>query len=181
MLNLWLLKVMLRCINHGVTNIKPGHPRTGNMRYCQMNRHSPRYSLHQEEFAFEEHPRKLQSGIPGSNGEEVLWFLWQQYRGILLALSLPFKANLLQGSKARVFGRDSPPTRSRRSAGSGGESSSMLTSVEGNTVQAFSMLLQLNLRRLLVLKANEWLITPPLKFHEWTWPTTAQLFLDCHF
>jgi hypothetical protein len=37
--------------------------------------------------------------------------------------------------KARVFRRDSPPTRSRRSTGSGGESSSMLTSVEGNAVQ----------------------------------------------
>jgi hypothetical protein len=42
---------------------------------------------------------------------------------------------------ARVFRRDSPPTRSRRSEGSGGESSSMLTSVEGNRVQAFSILL----------------------------------------
>jgi hypothetical protein len=42
---------------------------------------------------------------------------------------------------ARVFRRDSPPTRSRRSTGSGGESSSMLTSVEGKAVQAFSMLL----------------------------------------
>jgi hypothetical protein len=42
---------------------------------------------------------------------------------------------------ARVLRRDSPPTRSRRSTGSGGESSSMLTSVEGNAVQAFSMLL----------------------------------------
>jgi hypothetical protein len=40
-----------------------------------------------------------------------------------------------------VFGRDSAPTRSRRSTGSGGESSSMLTSMEGNSVQAFSMLL----------------------------------------
>jgi hypothetical protein len=37
--------------------------------------------------------------------------------------------------KARVFRRDSPPTRSRRSIGSGGESSSMLTSVEGNAVK----------------------------------------------
>jgi hypothetical protein len=38
---------------------------------------------------------------------------------------------------ARVFRRDSPPTRSR-SIGTGGESSSMLTSVERNAVQAFS-------------------------------------------
>jgi hypothetical protein len=43
---------------------------------------------------------------------------------------------LLKSGIARVFRRDSPPTRSR-----GGESSSMLTSAEGNAVQAFSMLL----------------------------------------
>jgi hypothetical protein len=36
-----------------------------------------------------------------------------------------------------VFSLDSPATRSRGSIGSGGESSSMLTSVEGNAVQAF--------------------------------------------
>jgi hypothetical protein len=42
---------------------------------------------------------------------------------------------------ARAFRRDSPPTRSRRSEGIGGESSSMLTSVEGSAVQAFLMLL----------------------------------------
>jgi hypothetical protein len=32
LLNLWLLKVMLRCINDGATTIKPGHQATGNMR-----------------------------------------------------------------------------------------------------------------------------------------------------
>jgi hypothetical protein len=36
-----------------------------------------------------------------------------------------------------VFSPDSPATRSRRSIVNGGESSSMLTSVEGNAVQAF--------------------------------------------
>jgi hypothetical protein len=41
---------------------------------------------------------------------------------------------------ARVFRRDSPPTRSRRSTGSGEESSSMLTSVEGNAVQGRMLL-----------------------------------------
>jgi hypothetical protein len=30
LLNLWLLKVMLRCVNDGVTPIKPGHQTTGN-------------------------------------------------------------------------------------------------------------------------------------------------------
>jgi hypothetical protein len=37
-----------------------------------------------------------------------------------------------------------------------------------------------NLRRLLALKPNELLITTPHNFHEWTWPTTAQLLLECH-
>jgi hypothetical protein len=46
-----------------------------------------------------------------------------------------------KNSKARVFRCDSPPTRSRRSTGSGVESSNMLTSVEGDAVQAFLMLL----------------------------------------
>jgi hypothetical protein len=41
---------------------------------------------------------------------------------------------------ARVLRADSPPTRSRRSIGSGGESSSMLTSVEGNAVQGRMLL-----------------------------------------
>jgi hypothetical protein len=40
-------------------------------------------------------------------------------------------------STVEVFRRDTPPTRSRRSIGSGGESSSMLTIVEGNAVQSF--------------------------------------------
>jgi hypothetical protein len=60
--------------------------------------------------------------------------------------------------KARVFRRDSPMTRSRRSAGSGGESCSVLTSVERNAVKGRMIL---KLRRLLALKANEWLITTP--------------------
>jgi hypothetical protein len=31
LLNFWLLKVMLRCINNGVTTVKPWHQTTGNM------------------------------------------------------------------------------------------------------------------------------------------------------
>jgi hypothetical protein len=42
--------------------------------------------------------------------------------------------------KGRVFRRDSTPTRSRRSTGSGGESFSMLTSVEGNAVHGRMLL-----------------------------------------
>jgi hypothetical protein len=32
LLNLWLLKVMLRCVKDGVTTIKSGHQTTGNAR-----------------------------------------------------------------------------------------------------------------------------------------------------
>jgi hypothetical protein len=53
----------------------------------------------------------------------------------MVTASLPLQIGI-----ARVFRRDSPPTRSRRSEGSGGESPSMLTSVEGNEVQAFFVL-----------------------------------------
>jgi hypothetical protein len=31
-LNLWLLKVMFRCVNNGVMTMKPGHQTTGNAR-----------------------------------------------------------------------------------------------------------------------------------------------------
>jgi hypothetical protein len=41
---------------------------------------------------------------------------------------------------AQVFRRDRPPTRSRRSEGSGEESCSMLTSVEGHVVQGRKLL-----------------------------------------
>jgi hypothetical protein len=43
--------------------------------------------------------------------------------------------NNLNQDTAPVFRRDSPPTWSRRSTGSGGDSFSMLTTVEGNAVQ----------------------------------------------
>jgi hypothetical protein len=49
----------------------------------------------------------------------------------------------LKKSIARVFRRDSPTTRSRRSTGSGGESSSMLRSVEGNAVQRRAFITEL--------------------------------------
>jgi hypothetical protein len=158
---------------------------------------------------------------------------------------------------ARVFRRDSPPTRRRRGTGNGGESSSMLTSVEGNVVQGRMLLTELETSarteskrmtnhtpqlprmdlanhcsafpglsllnthldvtvircgagevRVVAGRAlacrqvwrgmqykeeclyswtwdvclhwkqtNDW---SHLNFHEWTWPTTAQLFLDCH-
>jgi hypothetical protein len=54
--------------------------------------------------------------------------------------TLPFNLSVrdvILGCTIIVFSRDSPATRRRGSIGSGGESSSILTSVEGNAVQAF--------------------------------------------
>ena len=57
LLNLWLLKVMFRCVNDDVTTINPGNQITGNAWYGQMSR-PPRSSLHQEKFTFGERPKK---------------------------------------------------------------------------------------------------------------------------
>jgi hypothetical protein len=62
--------------------------------------------------------------------------VYKKGRSLILFLARTEEKNI-----ARVFSRDSPPTRGRRSEGSGGESSRMLTSVEENAVQAFLMLL----------------------------------------
>jgi hypothetical protein len=63
----------------------------------------------------------------------------EEARGIYWSIGGPiYELAYICRVKLRVFRRDSPPTRSRRSTGSGGESSSMLTSVERNAVQAFS-------------------------------------------
>jgi hypothetical protein len=61
-----------------------------------------RCSLHQEELTFGENPRKIQSGIPGSNNETrggsvMIWAAISRYNAVLVPL-LPFMAELLQGS-----------------------------------------------------------------------------------
>jgi hypothetical protein len=63
--------------------------------------------------------------------------LWLSFTFLLFIANIHYMFQ--PDCKARVFRRDSPPTQSK-STGSGGESSSMLTSVE---------------RRLLAMKANE--------------------------
>jgi hypothetical protein len=93
--------------------------------------------------------------VEGVSNETVKYGL--SSAGLRSQSDCPGKAlkQLLEYIIARVFRRDSPPTWSRRSEGSGRESSTMLISVEGNAVQVLSMLLWLNLGRLLPLKANE--------------------------
>jgi hypothetical protein len=61
-----------------------------------------------------------------------------QVSGRRRKLNLKLQYEMSQTSTALVFRPDSPPTRSRRSIDSGGDSSSMLTSMEGNALQAFS-------------------------------------------
>jgi hypothetical protein len=87
LLNLWLMKVILRCVNDGVTTIKPEYQTTRQMEtrtwYSQMSRPS-RCSLHQEEFTFGQHPRKptiRNAWLEQWNTGEVLWWSGQQHRG----------------------------------------------------------------------------------------------------
>jgi hypothetical protein len=100
LLHLWLLKLMLRCVN-GVTTVKPRHQGLETCTLCdQICRHS-RCSLHKEEFTFDVHPRKhtiRNAWFQQWNTEEVLPWFGQQYRGILFVPLLFFMAELLQGS-----------------------------------------------------------------------------------
>jgi hypothetical protein len=79
LLNLWLLKIMLRFVNDGATTIKSGHQTSGNVWHGQMS-HPSRCSLHQEEFTLGEAPRKptvRNAWFQRWNTEEVLWWYGQ--------------------------------------------------------------------------------------------------------
>jgi hypothetical protein len=67
LLNFWLLKVMLRCVNDGVTTIKPGYQATVHASYGQMS-HPSHCSLLQEVYLENTHG-SLQSGMPRSNNK----------------------------------------------------------------------------------------------------------------
>jgi hypothetical protein len=68
-------------------------------------------------------------------------FMFRVVRHLATGASVTISALLLlQVIIAQVLRADSPPTRGRRSIGSGGESSSILTSVEGNAVQGRMLL-----------------------------------------
>ena len=97
LLILWLLKVMFRRVNDGVTTIKPGHQTNENAWCGHMNRPS-RCCLHQEEFTFGEHPRKptiRNAWFKQWHTRKVLWWFRQQYQGIVLVPLLLFMAELL--------------------------------------------------------------------------------------
>jgi hypothetical protein len=60
LLNLWSLKVLLRCVNDGVTTIRPGHQTTGNARVMWSGESS--FTLFPKWITFREHPRKPTTG-----------------------------------------------------------------------------------------------------------------------
>jgi hypothetical protein len=101
LLNLWLLKVMLRCINNGVTTIKPVYQTNGKARVIWSGESSFTSPLHQEKFMFGEHARKpiirnawFQQCNTG--GSVMVWAEISWYSILRIAL-LPFMAELLQG------------------------------------------------------------------------------------
>jgi hypothetical protein len=63
LLNVWLLKVMLRCVNNGVTSIKPGHQTNGNANVISSDESS--FTL----LYLENSQGNLQFRMPGSNRE----------------------------------------------------------------------------------------------------------------
>jgi hypothetical protein len=84
LLNLWLPKVMLRCVSHSVTTTNPGHQTSGNACVIWSDESSFTLSLHQEEFTFGEQPRKpttRNAWVEQWNKMDVLWCFGQQYRG----------------------------------------------------------------------------------------------------
>jgi hypothetical protein len=94
LLNPRLLKVILRCVNDGVTTIKPGHKTTGNTRWSEESSFtlfhiSGRVYVHLENIK-----GNLQSGMPVSNSETggrsvMVWTVISWY-SILPILLLPF-------------------------------------------------------------------------------------------
>jgi hypothetical protein len=84
LLNLWLLKVMLSCINDGVMTIKPEHQTTGKAHMIWSDKSSFTLIPTSEEFTFGEHPRKptIQNAwFQQWNTGEVLWWFGQLYHG----------------------------------------------------------------------------------------------------
>jgi hypothetical protein len=71
LLSLGLLKVMLRCVNDGVTTIKSGHKTTGNTWYGDTVRWAICYTVPytRKNLCLENIQSSVQSGMPASNSE----------------------------------------------------------------------------------------------------------------
>jgi hypothetical protein len=108
LLNLWLLKVMLRCVNDGVTNIKPRHQTTGKRARHMVSwvvLHAVPYI--RKSLRFWGHPRKptiLNAWVQQYNTGEVLWWFGQQYRGTVFWWShyYPLWPNHYKGTNGRA-------------------------------------------------------------------------------
>jgi hypothetical protein len=103
LLNLWLLKVMLRCLKDDVTTIKPEHQTTGNARVIWSDESSfmlfPTlgrvYVWRTPNKAY--NPEGLVPTVKHGGGSVTVWAAISRY-SILLAPLLTFMAELLQGS-----------------------------------------------------------------------------------
>jgi hypothetical protein len=103
LLNLWLLKVMLRCVNDGVTIMKPGHetnrkalvmwPDNSSFTLFPTSRRVGIWRTPKEAY----NPERL---VPTVNHEGNCAMVWTavSWYSILLAPLLPFMADLLQRS-----------------------------------------------------------------------------------
>jgi len=81
LLNLWLLKTVLKGEKDGVMITKPGHLMIGNTQYGQMS-HPSCCSWHRVGFIFGHRPRKpiiLNAWFQLWNMEPDPWWFWQQY------------------------------------------------------------------------------------------------------
>jgi hypothetical protein len=102
-LNLWLLKVTLRCINDDVTTIEPGHQTTGNVRVIWPDESSftlfPTsgrvYVWRTPKEAYS--PESRVSTVKHGGDSVTVWAAISWY-SILLVPLLPFMVELLQGS-----------------------------------------------------------------------------------
>jgi hypothetical protein len=99
LLNLWLLKVMLRCICAGGTTINPGHQTTGNspdmVRWVALRA----VPYIKKSLRFGNNQGSLQSGMPVKHrgGSVMVWAAISWYSVLLVPL-FPFRAELLHGS-----------------------------------------------------------------------------------
>jgi hypothetical protein len=100
LLNLWLLKVMLRCVNDGVTPIKPGHQTTGNGRVIWSDESSfTLFPTSGRVYVWRTpketyNPECLLPILKHGEGSVIVWAAISWY-SILLVPLLPFMAELL--------------------------------------------------------------------------------------
>jgi hypothetical protein len=113
LLNLWLLNVMLRCVNDGVTTIKPGHRTNGNARVIWSDESPFTLFPTTGRVCVLRNPGKLtECLVPTVKHGEVLWWFGQQYRGTVFCWFhyYPSWPNyLLQGNTWDRFGNQARP------------------------------------------------------------------------